>query len=162
MNQPDPLAQLRDIHLPDPVSGWPPGPGWWAVACLVFLMVIALAYWLWHRHRANAWRRQAVRELNNALLRWQEQPDTIACLQHISATLKRTALRQFPNYDVARLNGEDWAAFLDRQWRKRPEQSFSSLGFAEQAYRPQPADVDMKALHALSLRWLRQLEAQPC
>lgn len=163
MNQPDPLAQLRDIHLPDPISAWPPGPGWWAVVGLSVLVLSALGYWLWRRHRANAWRRAAVNELNGAIEQWQQQADTVACLQHISATLKRAALRQFPSYDVARLNGADWEAFLDRQWRKkRPEQDFASFGFAEQAYRPAPDQIDLKALHTLSLRWVRQLETQPC
>ncbi|MDP7406676.1 MAG: DUF4381 domain-containing protein, partial [SAR324 cluster bacterium] len=30
MNQ-DPLAALRDVHLPPAVSWWPPAPGWWII-----------------------------------------------------------------------------------------------------------------------------------
>ena len=29
---PDPLAGLRGYHLPEAVSWWPPGPGWWLLA----------------------------------------------------------------------------------------------------------------------------------
>ena len=29
---PNPLDQLRDIHLPEPISWWPPAPGWWILA----------------------------------------------------------------------------------------------------------------------------------
>lgn len=42
-------VELRDIHLPDGVSPWPPGPGVWALAALV--IAAALAAWLWRRHR---------------------------------------------------------------------------------------------------------------
>ena len=40
MNTPDPLAQLRDIHLPEPVSWWPPALGWWLVAMTVMTLLI--------------------------------------------------------------------------------------------------------------------------
>jgi hypothetical protein len=43
-NQPDPLAALRDIHLPEAVSFWPLAPGWWiALGIMVGLAVAILA-----------------------------------------------------------------------------------------------------------------------
>ena len=45
---PDPLQELRDVHLPDPISWWPPAFGWWMVIVgLVIaggLVVWAMAY----------------------------------------------------------------------------------------------------------------------
>jgi hypothetical protein len=35
MNTTDPLAQLRDIQLPEPVGLWPLAWGWWALLLLV-------------------------------------------------------------------------------------------------------------------------------
>jgi len=29
---PDPLAPLRPLHLPDQIGWWPPAPGWWLLA----------------------------------------------------------------------------------------------------------------------------------
>jgi hypothetical protein len=37
MNPTDPLAQLRDIHLPEAVSWWPLAIGWWLVAIVCIL-----------------------------------------------------------------------------------------------------------------------------
>ena len=42
-------VELRDIHLPDGVSPWPPGPGGWVLMALALLA--GLAAWLWRRHR---------------------------------------------------------------------------------------------------------------
>ena len=33
----DPLAQLRDIHLPEPILWWPLAPGWWVLIVLYFI-----------------------------------------------------------------------------------------------------------------------------
>ena len=38
---PDPLSELRDIHLPDPVSWWPPAPGWWIAVGIGFGLLAA-------------------------------------------------------------------------------------------------------------------------
>ncbi|MBS1202779.1 MAG: hypothetical protein H6R22_1288, partial [Chromatiaceae bacterium] len=51
---PDPLAGLRDWHLPDPVSWWPPAPGWWLVAGLALAAcALTLHWWLRRRRRRH-------------------------------------------------------------------------------------------------------------
>ena len=56
------LSQLRDIHLPPPVSWWPLAPGWWLLLGTLLLLT-AIAFWLWRRRRRSNWRREALREL---------------------------------------------------------------------------------------------------
>ena len=36
----DPLAQLKDIHLPGDVHNYPIAPGWWFVALAVLALLI--------------------------------------------------------------------------------------------------------------------------
>ncbi|MEM0953009.1 MAG: DUF4381 domain-containing protein [Pseudomonadota bacterium] len=162
MQPQDPLAQLRDIHLPESVSAWPPGPGWWVLALLLLLLIAAITLWLWRRHRSNAWRREALAALDAAFQEWQSEGDSAQFLQASQVVLKRAALRQFPNYDVARLSGTDWDAFLDRQWRKPPETGFASLGLAECSYQSQPELAEPAQYSDLCRRWLKQLAAIPC
>ncbi|HAD08873.1 MAG TPA: hypothetical protein DCF62_05290 [Porticoccaceae bacterium] len=58
----DPLAQLRDIHLPEAIGWWPPAPGWWL---LTLLLIAALGYalWWWRRRRARLYFRGQAHQL---------------------------------------------------------------------------------------------------
>ncbi|MEC8428778.1 MAG: DUF4381 domain-containing protein, partial [Pseudomonadota bacterium] len=46
----DPLAQLRDIHLPeDAISQLPTAPGWWILALTLIVVSITMIV-IWRRH----------------------------------------------------------------------------------------------------------------
>jgi len=64
MQQPTPdpasLDNLHDIIVPDPVSVWPLAPGWYGLG---WVLLIALAFWVWSRmrqRRLNRYRREAL------------------------------------------------------------------------------------------------------
>jgi hypothetical protein len=156
MMQGDPLAQLRDIHLPDPVSAWPPGPGWWVLAALLLMLIAALLWWIVRRHRDNGWRRQAADELGQAYSQWQRQGDPRRYLQQLNEILKRAALHQYPGELIAGLSGAAWSRFLDAHWQRPPQQGFDSLGLADLVYRPDSHHADIETLHRLGTRWLNE------
>lgn len=107
------LSQLRDIHLPAPVSWWPPAPGWWLLL-IVFLLVLTATWFLYHRYLRNQWRRSALTELS--LLRNESQRQTSNLIVgELSVLLRRVAISRFPREESARLSGEPWLAFLDRE-----------------------------------------------
>jgi len=102
----DPLAALRPLHTPPPISWWPPAPGWW----LVLLATVALAIIIYRYWRRMAPQRAALHELN--LLNKNKIVSThpVATLNQL---LKRYALVCWPNSTIAPLSGKDWLKFLD-------------------------------------------------
>lgn len=109
---PDPLAELRDIHLPAPLEFWPPAAGWWLLAALALAGTIYGIYLLVRAWRSNAYRRQAVVELADIFANSNAEAQTQ--LANINELLKRVALSRFPREHVANLSGESWVAFLDQ------------------------------------------------
>jgi hypothetical protein len=167
MEAQDPLKDLADIHLPDPVSLWPLAPGWWG---LVALALAALAY-AGFRY-AGHWRRQqrlkgALRELDVAYQRYQSARTQsqdgnaagLAFLHACNEVLKRVALLHHPATQVARLHGEAWLSFLDLHGNTSDFGNGSGRILGDGGYRP-AFNGDVEALHTLCTRWVRQAYAQ--
>ncbi|MEJ2347295.1 MAG: DUF4381 domain-containing protein [Gammaproteobacteria bacterium] len=148
------LSQLRDIHLPAPVSWWPPAPGWWGVLALL-LLVGALAYVVYIRRRRNRWRRTALSELDGLRDAAPEQ-----MLRGLSVLLRRVAVSRFPRRDVAALTGEAWLAFLDRSLGDGT--AFQSGAGRVLISGPYTSDVqvDGASLLALCEHWIKRLPAR--
>ena len=113
----DPLAELRGYHPPDPVSWWPPAPGWWLLALLILGLltwVTVCAVGAWRRRRlARAAPRAALDELAALRAALARNGDAAAFARGLSRLLRRFALARYPRRAVAGLSGEDWLAFLD-------------------------------------------------
>lgn len=91
---PDPLAELRDIQLPAPISWWPPAPGWWI---LMFTIITALFYCLfriYRRRRNGLYRRQALSELESFYTDNKTNPNLFS--HQVLALLRRTARVAYP------------------------------------------------------------------
>ena len=148
------LSQLRDIHLPAPVSWWPPAPGWWAVL-LLLLIVIGIAYTIYTRRRRNHWRKDALTEL--ARLRDVSHERV---LQDISVLLRRIAISRYPRHDVAALTGDSWLAFLDRtfddgtSFRSGTGRVLLSGPYVNNTH------VDAASLFSLCERWIKHLPSK--
>lgn len=137
---------LRDIHLPEPVSWWPPAPGWWLLGALV--MLVAAAVWLgrrWWRRRRLHPRRHARRALAEIRASYARHADDTRLIRELSACLRRVALTVAPRSEVAGLTGEAWLAWLDRFHEQRPYQTGPGRVLADAPYQHQPG-IDARAL----------------
>lgn len=151
----DPLAQLRDIHVPGPIDTWPPAPGWWLLAGLVLIGLISLSIWLYRRWRANRYRREALAELAELEATWRETGDAHAYLAALQHLLKRVALTTFKREEVASLTGEAWVAFLDRSTGSHDFSMAESEALIDGNYRSD-ASIDVAALQAVAQTWIRK------
>ncbi|PKH08004.1 DUF4381 domain-containing protein [Moritella sp. Urea-trap-13] len=117
----DPLAQLKDIHLPAPVSAWPLSLYWWLVIIALLLIVGLAVYTVFRYIKKTRLTRLALAEL--ALL--QQQGCEVNDLHHL---LKRIVLSSFPREIAASLHGDAWLSFLDQQasTHKRVFSAFSN------------------------------------
>jgi hypothetical protein len=143
---------LRDIHLPDPVSWWPPAPGWWLLLLTVIGLGIALNYW-WRTRSRRRLLQLAEHELVIIEQAYAQNHDSSRALQNISMLLRRIALSRYPRADVAGLTGERWLQFLDNALPDRPFTQGSGRSLADAPYRPS-AEADLQALFDLSRQWI--------
>ncbi len=117
---------LRDIHLPEAVSWWPPAMGWWLLLALLLLLPVVV--WAVRKFMARQQlRKQALTELNTIETCFEEHKNTQQLVSEISVLLRRICISRFPRHDVAGLNGEAWTAFLNSQSKRFDADSCQAL-----------------------------------
>lgn len=155
MNAANETLPLRDIHLPEPVSWWPPAPGWWLLM-LAVLLGIALAAWLLRRYRRGALQRSARQALDAITREWKQSGDTQQLTRQLSVLMRRLCLSRSPRVEVAGLTGTTWLQHLDSQLPGEHFQNGVGRVLVEAPYAAQ-VDVDGDALLQLCDRWIQCL-----
>ena len=157
----DPLAQLRDLHVPVAPQWWPPAPGWWLLALLgVTLAVLGIRFG-WHRYRTGAPLRRARSDLAQSFSRFSAEREggELAAKRRladtVNAVLKRVALVRYPRRTVAELSGARWTAFLDGS--ANTDQFTTGIGRVLGEARFAPAfNYDPAALRLAAEHWIDQ------
>ena len=143
------LGDFVEVVSPVSVSWLPQTTGW---ACLGALLGSLLLYRgakrlrRWHHNR---YRREAIDRLVHA----SGEDFSIVTLNKL---LKLTALSAFPREQVARLSGEEWVSFLNRQCDPPPFSAALGKIIAEGAYRQSRLTHSTREeLEAAALSWIR-------
>lgn len=116
----DPLAQLADIHLPEPISQAPIAPGWWllyasCIALVIFVIVKSVQY-----YRLTKVKRALLKQLSSHQLSSKE----------LTQILKYASLHYFQREQVASLYGSAWLEFLKQQLPPKKQAKFCKLSEA--------------------------------
>lgn len=154
----DPLAKLRDIHMPEPVSWWPPAPGWWLLLASILLCVAGLGLWLKRRKAKQAPPKQFSQPevIDQALCELDQlaTADSNTVAAELSALLRRVAIALRPEDDhIAGLCGDAWLNWLDAQWDDRAFSEGEGRMLLDAAYRSDAA-VNLEQLLQLVRRWI--------
>lgn len=109
----NPLANLRDIHLPEQISWWPIAPGWWLLIILSFILIIWFGYKLRQRHQFRKTYRYCQAELETIDQVYQNTTDARAMLSEYSQLLRRLLILRLGRQHVASQTGKELLATLE-------------------------------------------------
>ncbi len=157
----DPLAGLKDIHLPPQPGWWPPAWGWWLVAILLLTIIIFLLQ-KWRRRQTRLRPiKLALKELKTLDFSVTDPSQRQFLLQQVSALIRRFSLAFFQRKEIADLCGQPWLDFLCKNSgtvdRVALRKNFSPLTLGP--YAP-TCEVDLKALEKAVEIWFRNLRRQ--
>jgi hypothetical protein len=142
--QASPLAELKDIHLPEPTALWPPAIGWWALLVLLISLIIIVVVWRIRRWRLGMAKRKALVELSNLTSATQDWP------QALQKLMRRLTISYYEQEKVAQLHGQSWVHFLVSQLK--PSQQ-------EKCKKPLQQLVDAQYQSSVELDFTVQAEA---
>ena len=159
MTDTDPLAALKDIHAPAPISWWPLAPGWYLLIFFILVLVLLLAVRLYKKHKHALAKKQALVLLAQYQEGYEQERDAPKTCAQISELVRRVALVYYPRVAVASLHGEAWLQFLNA----------TSKGIEFDSVRTLLLDVPFKKEEAMDLlplfekvnHWIKQ-RGVPC
>ena len=146
----NPLDQLRDIHLPNAITGWPPAPGWWILGLVIIVTVGITATLLIKRHQKRRFRRQAINELERIRAL---NLDNVTYIEALSQLIKRTLVASGTpqGKSQAQLSGDDLTALLS------PELKEEHIHWLQQGkYQPASQAPDAQAMADAVKQWIRR------
>jgi hypothetical protein len=128
---------------------------------LALLLLAALVFFFHRRYRANAYRRQAVKQLQELHNDWLAGSNVHTYLGAINALLKSVALRAFPRSDVASRNGAEWVLFLNQTLSAKTGGSHFTEEFAAAHYQAATPAVNCEDIYHATTLWIKQHRAAP-
>lgn len=148
------LSQLKDIHLPEQISNWPPAIGWWLVLALSLFVIVAAVVFGVSYYKKNAARRQALQLLNNRFKQFQANNDQMIFLAQSNEILKRYC--QQKHKEALGLSGNPWLEFLNKATAAPLFSKDSGFAISQGVYQPQ-CEFDATSLYKSCQQWIKSV-----
>ena len=156
----DPLAQLKDIHLPEAVSLWPPAIGWWILFTLSLAGLLVISFYVLRYVKKNRYRGIAVEELKRIQENYTQTNNKLVYIFNINRLLKKVAVNYYEKNSVSALSGQDWVSFLDSTADMQDFTQGAGQILASAPYSPpeqiEKTTVDTESLYRCTLQWIRK------
>lgn len=105
-------ANLRDIHLPDAISWWPPAIGWWILLALIIVAFIFVPK-LYRRLTYTPLKKVASRTFQNIVAQYNETHNVSIFVVETSQFLRQIAMSYCGREKIAQLTGDNWVQTLN-------------------------------------------------
>lgn len=144
----DNLPELRDIHIPDGVSAFPPAYGWWLILLgAVAAFILAELFIILRRTSKKLYAGKLLKNITST------SPITAAAM--MSEVLRRICVYKYPQAAV--LSGKEWLNFLNAHSKAKLQGKAAEL-LVNAPYLPQnTADYtldDSETLRAFCKEWI--------
>lgn len=144
--------ELRDIHLPDAVSWWPPAIGWWLLLLVVIILIIGIIFIVKKMQQVSV-RKTAMAEFTKIKSDYQQHQNKTLLSQQLSQLLRQILLSTHPREDVASVSGEQWLSLLQASHPKGVFELSWLENLTLAAYQKQ-AEYDADLLLSGIQRWI--------
>ena len=142
------LPELRDIHLPDGVSAFPPAYGWW----IVVAAIIGILFLIWigkiiHRKSRKLYALYLLQSIHNL--------NPVAAAIEMSAVLRRICVYKYP--EAITLSGADWLNFINAKTKQPLEAKAAELLINAPYIRknsPNFSSEDAEILRSFCRKWV--------
>ena len=143
---------MHDIVTLEPVSWWPLAPGWYVLILALAITMAWLGYKRLKQWRRNAYRREALKELES--IAPQEVPELV----------KRVCLSTWPRNKVASLSGEAFIKFLNQSDDTSHFSHSTGTLLLELSYNPSPDisrnDPQYQQLIHTTKQWIKHIRTE--
>jgi hypothetical protein len=153
---------LRDIHLPEPVSWWPPAPGWWLLLICSAVVIAGIVLFKQIRKR-RLLKRTALAELDIIRRQYHDNHDRVQLVKALSALMRRASISFYQRENSASLTGAAWLQHLDSTAQRKDFENGNGSILATAPYLPADSqvDVDFDDLLSLCEDWLSLQPVKP-
>ena len=134
----DPLDALKDIYLPVEPHWWPPAPGWWVIAALIFAILWWFGRRLWAYRVATRPIRAAQRIIDSLITEEATATSNDATLANqCNEVLKRLLVVALGMRTLTNQSGETWLRTLDQLSMTTSFTQGAGSALGEDRFRPQ-------------------------